>query len=170
VRRTGGAQPNAATPVDTYDEFFLAEFAGVLRLCHGLLGDRARAEEVTQEAFIRVYTNWARIAGYDRPDAWVRRVAIRLALRVRDRDRRRWALEHAFSRDRAEPEVPSATDVLALTDRLPRNQRVAVLLRYVDDLSIPDIATVLGCSEGTARVHLHRGRQRLAELLEGGTA
>lgn len=165
VRRSGGVRPHAPPTVSGYDEFFRAEYPSVLRLCHGLLGDRARAEEVAQEAFLRLHFNWNRVARYERPDAWIRRVAVRLALRVQHRDRRRVTLERTWSRERPATAAASDTDVLELLRQLPRNQRIAVTLRYVDDLATADIAVIMGCAEATARVHLHRGRQRLAELL-----
>jgi RNA polymerase sigma-70 factor (ECF subfamily) len=49
--------------------------------------------------------------------------------------------------------------------RLPRNQRLAIMLHYVDDLAVTDVASAMGCAEATVRVHLHRGRRRLAELM-----
>jgi Sigma-70 region 2 len=52
-----------------------------LRSVFLIVRDRGRAEEITQEAFVKLYTHWRRVARYDRPDAWVRRVAIRMAIR-----------------------------------------------------------------------------------------
>jgi len=150
-----------------YDGFFRDEYARVLRVCQGVLGDRARAEEAAQDEFLRLFEKWDRVAAYDRPDAWVRRVAVRAAVRIDRRDRARRLLER-----RAVAERPSydagvpREDVIALLRRLPRKQRVAVALHYVDDLAVADVARVLGCAEATARVHLHRARRRLAVLLE----
>src|SRR6266487_2324066 len=70
-----------------YTAFFRDEFAGVLRTVELMLRDRARAEEITQDAFVQLYLNWPKISGYERPDAWVRRVAIRLVMRSVRRDR-----------------------------------------------------------------------------------
>ena len=56
-------------------------------------------------------------------------------------------------------------DVLEAVGRLPRAQRVAIVLHYYEDRPVVEIAALLGCGEATARVHLHRGRRRLAELL-----
>lgn len=163
--RRGDVRTIDVPDVTGYDEFFRSEYPRVLRLCHGLLGDRARAEEVAQDAFMRLYLHWSRVRRYDRPEAWIRRVAVRQAVQVQRRDRQRTTLERKWLREQAVAASDSAPDVLRLLTRLPRNQQLAVLLRYVDDLPVADIAAVIGCAEATARVHLHRGRQRLAELL-----
>jgi RNA polymerase sigma-70 factor (ECF subfamily) len=148
-----------------YDDLFRAHYPRVVRVVQSVLGDRARAEEVAQEAFVRVYVNWSRVSGYDRPDMWVRRVAVRLAVRVARRDRMRTTLERRAD----EPPPPGPDDdsrgALRLLPKLPRNQRLAVVLHYVDDLPVAQVARAMGCAEPTARVHLHRGRRRLEELL-----
>jgi hypothetical protein len=65
-----------------YAWFFRAEFPMVLRTVFLILGDRGKAEDVTQEAFIQLLSHWKKISRYERPDAWVRRVAIRLAVKA----------------------------------------------------------------------------------------
>ena len=69
-----------------YSAFFRANFAGVTRTVYLIVHDHPRAEDITQEAFLQLLRNWARISDYERPDAWVRRVAIRLAVRSLKRD------------------------------------------------------------------------------------
>ncbi len=64
-----------------YTTFFRREFAAVLRTVELMLRDHARAEEIAQDAFVQLHLHWSKVAAYERPDAWVRRVAIRLALR-----------------------------------------------------------------------------------------
>jgi DNA-directed RNA polymerase specialized sigma24 family protein len=146
-----------------YTAFFRAEFAGVLRTISLMLRDRARAEEITQDAFIQLLKNWQKVSVYEQPESWVRRVAIRLAMRVIRRDRI-WALV----RQRLPAVGPTAApsiDVADAIDRLSSTQRAAVILRYYEDRPVAEIATILGCAEPTARVHLHRARNRLRELL-----
>ena len=147
-----------------YDDFFRLHYPHVVRVVHSILGDRARAEEVAQEAFVRLYLRWARVSTYDQPLAWTRRVAVRLAFRVYRRDRMRSTLERRAVGADVSGEPAAATD-LALLRRLPRNQRVAITLRYLEDLTMADVAAAMGCAEATVRVHLHRGRRRLAELM-----
>jgi RNA polymerase sigma factor (sigma-70 family) len=147
-----------------YDDFFRLHYPRVVRVVHSVLGDRARAEEVAQEAFVRLYQRWSRVASYDRPDAWVRRVAVRLAVRVARRDRLRTTLERRAETGTRTADVDTRGG-LDLVGRLPRNQRLAIVLHYVDDLAVADVAAAMGCAEATVRVHLHRGRRRLAELM-----
>jgi RNA polymerase sigma-70 factor (sigma-E family) len=146
-----------------YAWFFRAEFPMVLRTVFLILGDRGKAEDVTQEAFIQLLSHWKKISRYDRPDAWVRRVAIRLAVKAQRRERMREVLE----RDTSGPQGPKAPDVdLAnALQHLPLKQRTCVLLFYYEDRPIAEIVDILGISEGAVKVHLHRARERLATLL-----
>ena len=155
-----------------YDAFFRAEYPRVVRFAQGVLGDRARAEEVAQEALARLFVRWERVSRYDRPDAWVRRVALRLAVNVARRDRMRALLERRVEAlPKTSPTVAvEQTDYSAVLARLPRAQRVAVVLHYLEDRPVADVAAVLGCAEATARVHLFRARQRLGQLLNSERA
>ena len=171
-----GAEWRARMPIDDgtahgavgevsldYSAFFLREFGPVVRTVTLMLRDEARAEEIAQDAFVQLYLNWAKISRYERPDAWVRRVAIRLAVRAIRRERL-WALVRG-SLVRDDDSRQSPLDVPGAVRRLPAKQRVAIVLHYYEDRPVADIATILGCAQATARVHLHRGRKRLAELL-----
>ena len=156
-------------------------FSTALRLS----GRWADAEDLSADAFLRAYRA---LRGYPperiaalRPRAWLVTILLN-AWRNRQRDaaRRPTApLEAA-----AEPADPAADVVGKVTGRetgdelagllaqLPQPQRVAVVLRHVGDLSIAEIAEVLGCAEGTAKSHISRGLARLrtlrGELTEGG--
>ena len=146
-----------------YAWFFRAEFPMVLRTVFLILGDRGKAEDVTQEAFIQLLSHWKKISRYERPDAWVRRVAIRLAVKAQRRERMREVLE----RDTSGVQGLKAPDMdLANALRqLPLKQRTCVLLFYYEDRPIAEIVDILGISEGAVKVHLHRARERLAALL-----
>ena len=146
-----------------YAWFFRAEFPMVLRTVYLILGDRGKAEDVTQEAFIQLLSHWKKISRYERPDAWVRRVAIRLAVKAQRRERLREVLE----RDTSGPSRPKAPDVDLANAllQLPLKQRTCVLLFYYEDRPIAEIVDILGISEGSVKVHLHRARERLATLL-----
>src|SRR3954447_22665533 len=77
----------AVSELADYTDFFRREFPFVLRTVELMLRDHGRAEEITQDAFIQVLRHWSKISGYERPDVWVRRVAVRLALRSLRRER-----------------------------------------------------------------------------------
>jgi len=94
--------------------------------------------------------------------AWVWRVAFRVA--AGELDRRR-STEPTIP-ERAVPVDDARLEILDALGRLRDRQRAAIVLHYYADLPVRRIAVLLGISSATVRVHLHRGRQRLAELLE----
>ena len=148
----------------SYSERFAAEYPSVLRTIRVIVGDGEVAREVTQEAFVQLFIHWRKVSGYDRPGAWVRRVAIRLAVRERARAAR---LPMSGLDGGGEPAdgVASGLDLAQALRLLPACQRAAIVLHYLDDLPVRAVADALGCRESTAKVHLHRGRARLAALL-----
>ncbi|HEV7758326.1 MAG TPA: sigma-70 family RNA polymerase sigma factor [Acidimicrobiales bacterium] len=153
-----------------YDEVFRAEHGSIVRTAFLVTGDRETAREVAQEAFAELYVRWAKVSAYDRPGAWLRRVAIRKAVRTRRRGARRAELEAGSAAgDRvataADDTGDTGLDVLASLQELSPTQRAAVVLHYFDDLPVAEVAEALGCKPATASVHLHRARTRLAELL-----
>jgi RNA polymerase sigma-70 factor (ECF subfamily) len=152
-----------------FEAFFRAEYPGLVRVLAPIVGDRGGAEAVAQDAFVKAMGRWSKIAGYDRPDAWVRRVAVRDAVRAAKRSRREVALHEL----RAAPvDVDGRLDLYQALARLPARQRAAVVLHHLAGWPTADIAEVLGCADATVRVHLHRGRDRLTATLsdppEGG--
>ena len=146
-----------------FTRFFQDEFATVARTAYFIVHDRQRAEDVAQEAFTQLFTHWTKVAAYQRPDAWVRRVAIRMAVRAAGRERRRSQLE----KDAAPPQStkPEDIDLVRAVRQLPPQQRAAVALYYFEDRPLAEIAHILDCAESTARVHLVKARRRLGELL-----
>jgi len=152
--------------------FYRREFPAMVALAYAVSGSRLGAEDLAQEALLRAYRDWDRIWRYDKPGAWVRRVTINLAtsaLRRRAVEAR--ALVHLGSGHRQAPEPDSEDSaVWSAVRELPVNQRTAVSLFYLEDRSAAEIATILGCSEATARVHLHRGRQALSRAVSATKA
>ena len=170
-RRQDGPCPHAdvvlgawVTSTDAeYDLLFSVEFPAVMRTVYLMLHDLEWAEDVTQDAFVQLLRHWKKVARYDRPGAWVRRVAIRLAVEALRRERHRTLLERE-----AEPAIwpqPADVDVIRAIKELPGMQRAAIVLFYFEDRPLAEISDILGCAEPTARVHLHRARKRLADLL-----
>lgn len=156
-------------PVEAADAefsgFFREEFDSVVRTAYFVLHDRTSAEDVAQEAFTQLFVNWAKISQYERPDAWVRRVAIRLAVRYSRRERLRALLLRWFEPPRHEI-AASDPDLIRAIRALPPQQRAAVALHYFEDRPVAEIASILSCSPATAKVHLFKARRRLASLLK----
>ena len=161
ARRARG-RPGAGID-DAYAAFFRAEYRSVLRTAFVIVRDRQRAEDVAQDAFVQLYQHWKKVSRYERPEAWVRRVAIRLAVREVQRTRVREVLE-----PKASAPLPIEQPDLAVVEavkQLPAMQRAAIALFYLEDRPVAEIADLLGISVSTCTVHLTRGRRRLADLL-----
>ena len=160
-----------------FDALFVAHVAGLVRSITVVCGDRETAADCVQEAFLRAHERWDRVGTYEDPVGWVRHVALNLA---RDVHRRRVRSLSALLRLRSAaaagghgadvvPEQPDGDGALAAAlASLPPRQRAAMALRYVEALSVAEIARALGISEGAVKFHLHAGRQRLRPLLRAG--
>ena len=147
-----------------FEWLFREEFPAVMRSVFLICHDASRSQDITQDAFVQLLRHWKKVSRYERPGAWVRRVAIRLTLQSVRKERLRSILEREV-----DPPVPSGSvdvDVMKAIRTLPRMQRAAVVLFYFEDLPVGEIAEIMGCAPATARVHLHRARSRLGELLD----
>jgi RNA polymerase sigma-70 factor (sigma-E family) len=152
-------------------ELFRAEAASLVQLARFYVDDKTAAEDLVQEAFIRLSRNAHRVRDETKAAAYLRSIVINLA-----RDHNRRGLMSFRHQPPAQPEEPSAEDTATgLADRrevigalraLPRRQRDCVTLRYYYDLSVPDIATTLGLSVNSVKTHLQRGLRSLAVQLE----
>ena len=158
-----GAPRPGAVEMDDYAAFYRAEFRPVARTVYLIVHDSAKADDLTQEAFVQLLQHWKKVSRYERPGAWVRRVAIRLATRHLRRERMRSTLE------RHHPPAPVAqpadVDLMRAVASLPPNQRAVIVLFYFEDRPVAEIVDLLGCTESAAKVWLHRARRQLAELL-----
>ncbi|HYD10900.1 MAG TPA: sigma-70 family RNA polymerase sigma factor [Acidimicrobiales bacterium] len=125
-------------------------------------GDASRAEDLAQEALVRLWQRWRTVRRLDHPAAWLHRVAINLAI---DDHRRRAAERRAIVRLPAPvamtPADDAPDDVRAALLRLPERQRAAVVLRYLLDLSVADVAAALDLSENATRQLTHRAVEAL---------
>ncbi|MEU8182516.1 SigE family RNA polymerase sigma factor [Micromonospora sp. NPDC049044] len=162
---------SAVEPTITFDDFYHAHFGSVTAQLSAYTGDLGHAQDLAQEAFYRALTRWDRLVRYDDPVAWVRRVAWNLA---HSRWRRlRTARDHLLRQRRTEAEVPGPNPDRVAIDaalaQLPPNHRRAVILHYLADLSVSQIAAQEGVAEGTVKSWLHRGRTALAALLDENT-
>lgn len=147
-----------------FEELFEAEFRAVVRSVFVVCQDLGRAEDLTQEAFLELLRHWRRVSRYERPGAWVRRVAIRKAVQATRREARRPWFERRAAASTVAPDAPSTTfpdNTWAAVRSLPPQQRAVIALFYYEDLSVEDVAGVLGCSVSTVKVHLHRAREAL---------
>jgi RNA polymerase sigma-70 factor (sigma-E family) len=170
---SGRAAPDGAPRVvrlpGRFEHFYLEEYPGVVKLVYALSGSRAGAEDIAQEAFLRAYQQWERVGSYEHQAAWVRRVAANLAtsgLRRRLLEARAMARLAGRREPALDPLPADQADFGRALRALPRRQAQAVALFYVEDLSIPQIAAVLDCAEGTVKAHLAKARHTLAKRLQ----
>ena len=150
----------------TFDEFYRGTSRRLVRYAYGLTGDLRDAQDLAQEAYVRAWQRWSKLATYDNAEAWLRLVVTRQAT---DRWRSRAARARKAPPIGLPPQVDDTTlDVLVLMSamrRLPIDQRRAVAMHYLLDMPIADIAAETGVAVGTVKSWLSRGRAALAEAL-----
>lgn len=132
-------------------------------------GDRADAEEVAQDAFVRLLEHWGKVRDYADREAWLRTVAIRLLV---SRQRRRQVAARGLSllRRRAAAAAPAASpgqdiELAEALATLPVTQRAVLVLHHLHDLSVEEVAALLHIPTGTVKSRLSRARAALAPLL-----
>jgi RNA polymerase sigma-70 factor, ECF subfamily len=143
----------------------------VFRMALVFLKDRARAEEVTQDIFLKL---WQALPDYDNraaPSTWLYTIARNTCLSALRADSYRKALPLDAA---AEPVAPTSNLVADLElaqciDRLPEAQRHVVTLFYLEERQVDEVARMLGLPEGTVKSHLHRARVALAAMIQERT-
>ncbi|MFD4674579.1 SigE family RNA polymerase sigma factor [Lentzea sp. NPDC058450] len=148
-----------------FGEFVDARALVMRRTAYLLCGDWHRAEDIVQQALIKMYVAWSRVRK-DSVDAYARKVLVRTAI---DETRRGF-----FQRERIVDAVPERAvtdattdpDLRKALDALPAGQRAVVVLRYWEDLSITETARILGRTEGTVKSQAAKGLAALRDLLE----
>lgn len=152
-----------------FDRFFLGEHRKIVALALAWTGDREVAQDVAQEVLARAFRQWAKVSSLDAPGGWTHRVAINLLIdRRRDLDRR--SLASARLGQPSPYELPEPADSWqAAVRQLPDRERAAVVLHYVADLSVAQIAEMLSVSEGTVKATLSHARTKLRSTLTEGS-
>lgn len=148
-----------------FADFYAAQFHDVTVQVFAYTGDFPLAQDIAQEAFTRAVIRWERLRTYDDPAAWVRRVAFNLAAS-------RWRngrVATAFLRRQREEHIagpsPDRVVLARALATLPDRHRRAVILHYLADLPIADIARQENVAVNTVKSWLHRGRAQLAAQL-----
>jgi RNA polymerase sigma-70 factor (sigma-E family) len=153
---------------EEFREFVRDRASPLQQSAYLLCGDWHTAQDLVQETLIKAYRHWPRVRRADSPDAYVRGILLN---EMRDRWRRP---ERAVpvAQFTAEPPVPDSTDDIARRDRLrqallelPLQQRMTVVLRYLEDMTQVETAKVLGCSEGTVKSQSSRALGTLRKFL-----
>ncbi|HTJ72898.1 MAG TPA: SigE family RNA polymerase sigma factor [Actinospica sp.] len=167
---------------EDFDAFYAATSRRLVGQLYAMTGDLAEAEDALQEAYVRAWQRWPKISSYDNPEVWVRSVAYKLCVNAWWKTRNRLTAHHrAAPHTEVGPELtPDMTALVQALRQLPERQRRVLVLHYVADLTVEQIAQETGIATGTVKSHLSRGRAALAPLLsergdeahehEGGSA
>jgi RNA polymerase sigma-70 factor (sigma-E family) len=147
-------------------ELYTAQYRPLVRLAALLVRDMATAEEIVQDAFVAMHSNWRRLRERDKASAYLRQCVV---------NRSRSVLRHRMVTERhmlqPPPEMPSAEQgamtllersaVVAALHGLPARQREALVLRYYAGLPEAEIASVMGISQGAVKSHVFRAMSAL---------
>jgi RNA polymerase sigma-70 factor (ECF subfamily) len=149
-----------------FDQLYAASYRRLVGQTYAMCGDLAEAQDCVQEAFVRAWDKRRSLDADQSPEAWVRTVAYRLAVSRWRRARRAWLPPDRAYVSTAPPEPTVSRVALARAlQQLPFEQRRAIVLHHLCDLSVADIATETGAPTGTVKARLSRGRAALATLL-----
>ena len=160
-----------------FDQFVADSADGLLRAASLITWDAAEAEDLVQECLFRVARRWPRVRKMDHPAAYARTVLVHLALDEGKRRTRRRAELHEAAAGRIDEHeddaaarvlgrVEASADLLQALGELPPRQRVALVLRYFEDLSEAEAAEAMGCSVGTVKSTTSRALERLRSAVD----
>jgi len=149
-----------------FEEFVAARRPALLRTAYLLTGSHEDAEDLVQTALIKCVPHWKRIA--DRPEPYVRQVLARESVsRWRRRRWRETSVDAVPEGAAAEPDVAGRVALRQALGALPPRQRAVIVLRYYEDLTERETASVLGIAVGTVKSQAREGLARLRQRLPG---
>lgn len=160
-----------ATPGDQdYVEFVAARLGPLRRIALHLCGDAHDADDLVQDVITKLYVRWP-VRGVDNLDGYVRTMLVRMFIDAR---RRGWWRVRLFG---SPPDRPGAggagvedrTVLRAALAQVPARQRAVLVLRFLCDLPVTEVAAALGCSTGTVKNQTTRGLAAMRELLGHST-
>jgi RNA polymerase sigma-70 factor (sigma-E family) len=151
---------------DGFEQFVAARRPALLRTAYLLAGSHADAEDLVQGALVKTVTHWTRIA--ERPEPYVRQVLVRESVtRWRRRRWRETAIDRLPRRVASTPDLDEREELRRALGALAPRQRAVLVLRYHEDLSEKETASLLGIAMGTVKSQARDGLARLRELLPG---
>jgi RNA polymerase sigma-70 factor, ECF subfamily len=155
---------------EEFDAFYAASFPRLVGQVFALCGNVTEANDCVQEAFVRAWDRRRALDLAQSPEAWVRTVAYRLAVsRWRRARHGRQLVDRSTEPDASREPVIDRIALAEALNRLPADQRRAIVLHHLCDLPVADVAAEVGVPVGTVKARLSRGRAALAALLRDGT-
>lgn len=147
-----------------YVEFFDARQRSYMRTAYTIIGDWQAAEDATQHAFSQLYVYWPRIKG-DTVDAYAKRTLVNACMSVLRKRKRETITDTVPERPYATEDRDGRMDLQRALLSLSPKSRVVITLRYLEDLSVAQVAEVLDVAEGTVKSQSKRALDRLREHL-----
>lgn len=154
-----------------YVEYVTANLVPLRHLAYLLCGDEHLADDVVQQTITKLFVRWRRLQHVEHLDRYVRTMLVNTFL---DERRRPWSRTVSLMGRPVEPSpvsdhsVEDAIVVRAALAKVPRKQQAVLILRFLCDLSVEEVAEIMGCSLGTVKSQSSRGLVKLRHLLERG--
>jgi RNA polymerase sigma-70 factor (sigma-E family) len=150
-----------------YTAYVHGRIPALRRVAYLLSGDEYEADDLVQETVTKLYARWPRMAGVDNLDGYVHTMLVRTFL---DERRRGWWKVRLFG---GPPEPPPSRDgpsedrtlLRTALAKVPPRQQAVLVLRFLCDRPVSDVARILGCSEGTVKSQTAHGLNALRKLL-----
>lgn len=155
-----------------FADYFASRSGAMRGTAYILCGDWHRAEDLVQNAFVKLYRAWHRIAAHETLDAYTRQILIRTFL---DENRRGFFFREKPTAEHADHVAPAAGGpedrmvLLAALAKIPPRQRAVLVLRFWEDLSVDETARAMGCSAGTVKSQSARALDALRDLVPTAT-
>ncbi|HTJ32332.1 MAG TPA: SigE family RNA polymerase sigma factor [Dactylosporangium sp.] len=154
-----------------YVEYLRVRMPHLRRLAYLLTGDFDRADDVVQTTATSLYLKWRQVRAADSVDAYVRKMVVHTFLAEQRRAwARTWLTDRLPEQAAAAPPTDDALVVRAALRRLPAKQQAVLVLRFLCDLPVNDVAATLGCAPGTVKSHTSDGLAALRRILGTGEA
>ncbi|GAA5181166.1 SigE family RNA polymerase sigma factor [Rugosimonospora acidiphila] len=152
-----------------YVDYVTARLPSLRKLAFLLCGDEHRADDLVQQTITKLYVRWQRTSAMEHLDQYVRTMLVRTFV---DEKRRPWSRVGLVAEV---PDAPMPGDdrvenwmvLRKALARTPRRQQAVLVLRFLYDQSVEDVARALNCSEGTVKSQTSRGLATLRRMLDG---
>jgi RNA polymerase sigma-70 factor, ECF subfamily len=159
---------------DAFRELVMLHMRRVYDLAYGFVNDHDDAEDVAQEVFVKVHNSIKQFRLESEFSTWLFRIVTNTALdKVKQRKRSSRRLvpmnESQVAEIQAQPEmehIDTSQHIERALHELPTLQRAVVILRHMDGYSTRQVSSILRCSEGTVKTHLHRGLKKMRKALD----
>lgn len=149
-----------------FEEFVVARFPQLRRVSYLIVWDWQQAEDIVQSALMKVYAAWPRLERHGSLEAYTRRAVINASISWARKPKREVVTANV-------PEITASADVVDLDHdlrdalkRITPAQAAIIALRFVDDMSVAEVAALLDIAEGTVKSQSSRGLTKLRNLIQ----